>query len=277
MPVPPENPARPVGVARPGRPRAAPISSRPLLRAAGRAIADYDMIRPGDRVLLGLSGGKDSLSLLHVLLALQRKSPVRFALAAATVDPGIDGFDPSPLKDYLAGLEVPYFYRAEPIVERAQRSMQGDSFCAFCSRLRRGLLYETARTQGYNVLALAQHLDDLAESFLMSAFHGGKLRTMQAHYRIDAGDLRVIRPFYAVRERQTTDFAARAGLPVVADNCPACFRAPSERAHLKTLLAAEERRHPKLFSNLLTTLRPLLGEVPPRDEGHTPRLRTVAS
>ncbi len=278
MTLPLETPPPP---ARPGRGGAAlaPVPPRSLLRAAGRAIADYDMIRPGDRVLLGLSGGKDSLSLLHVLRTLQRKSPVRFELAAATVDPGIDGFDPSPLKAYLEQLGVPYFYRAEPIVERAKLSMRGDSFCAFCSRLRRGLLYETARGHGYNVLALAQHLDDLAESFLMSAFHGGRLRTMQAHYRIDAGDLRVIRPLLAVRERQTADFAARAGLPVVADNCPACFRAPSERAHLKQLLAAEERRHPKLFANLLTTLRPLLGEAPPRDEERAAprRLRAAAS
>ena len=235
---------------------------RSLLRACGRAIADYRMIRPGDRLLLGLSGGKDSLSLLHVLLHLKRHAPVGFELAAATVDPGIEGFDPSPLKDYLRDLGLPYYYAAEPIAERAKAHMKRDSFCAFCSRMRRGVLYRLAREAGCNVLVLAQHLDDLVESFLMSAFYAGDLRTMKAHYVIDTGDLRVIRPLVYARERQTAAFAAAAGLPVIADNCPACFRMPTRRAHVKRLLAGEERDHPRLFPNLLHALRPLMGEPP---------------
>lgn len=239
------------------------VSTRPnppksLLRAAGEAIADYSMIRPGDRVLLGLSGGKDSLSLLHVLLHLHDKAPVRFELAAATVDPCIDGFDPSFLKDYVATLGVPYFYRRQDIVGRALTTMRGDSFCAYCSRMRRGILYATAREQGYNVLALAHHLDDLAESFLMSAFFGGSLRTMKSHYVNDTGDLRIIRPFVYARERQTADFARRAELPAIMDNCPACFRMPTQRMHMKTLLAEQEKTHKWLFSNLLTAMRPLM-------------------
>jgi tRNA 2-thiocytidine biosynthesis protein TtcA len=233
-----------------------------LLRAAGRAIADYRMIREGDRLLLGVSGGKDSLSLLYVLLHLQRHAPVRFDLAAATVDPGIEGFDPSPLKDYVPALGIPYYFRPEPIVEWAKDHMQGDSFCAFCSRMRRGTLYSTAREHGCNVLVLAQHLDDLAESFLMSAFHGGALKTMKAHYRIDAGDLRVIRPLVYARERQTADFAAAAGLPVIHDNCPACFAMPTQRQHMKELLAREEAGHTRLFPNLLNAMRPLMGRPP---------------
>ena len=229
-----------------------------LLRAAGEAMADYSMILPGDRVLLGLSGGKDSLSLLHVLRHLHDKAPVRFKLAAATVDPGIDGFDPSFLKDYVAALGVPYFYRRQDIVGRALTTMRGDSFCAYCSRMRRGILYATAREQGYNVLALAHHLDDLAESFLMSAFFGGSLRTMKSHYVNDTGDLRIIRPFVYARERQTADFARRAELPAIMDNCPACFRMPTQRMHMKTLLAEQEKTHKWLFSNLLTAMRPLM-------------------
>ncbi|MHB8622463.1 MAG: tRNA 2-thiocytidine biosynthesis TtcA family protein [Sulfuricaulis sp.] len=232
--------------------------SKPLLRAAGAAIADYAMIRPGDRLLLGLSGGKDSLSLLNVLLHLQDKSPVRFELGAATVDPSIEGFDPSFLKNYVPGLGVPYFYRRQDIVARARKTMRGDSFCAYCSRMRRGILYATAREQGYNVLALAHHLDDLAETFLMSAFHGGNLRTMKAHYVNDTGDLRVIRPFVYVRERQTADYARRAGLPAIMDNCPACFQRPTQRLQMKLLLAEQEKSHKKIFSNLLTTMRPLM-------------------
>lgn len=232
---------------------------RSLMSAAGRAIGDYTMIRDGDRVLLGLSGGKDSLALLHVLLALQKKAPIRFELAAATVDPQSPDFDPSPLKGYMAELGVRYFYESQPIVKQAETSMQGDSFCAFCSRMRRGILYRTAREHGYNVLALAQHLDDAAETFLMSTFFGGKLRTMQAHYLNDKGDIRVIRPFITARERQTAAFAASGELPVIHENCPACFGMPTERMHMKTLLAQLEKDNPKVFASILTALRPLLG------------------
>jgi len=240
-----------------------------LLRPVGRAIADYRMIREGDGVLLGLSGGKDSLSLLHILLHLQRHAPIRFTVGAVTVDPQIDGFDPSPLKGYLAQLGVPYFYRAQPIAKEAERHAEenGFSFCAYCSRMKRGILYTTLRDEGYNVLALAQHLDDLAESFLMSAFHGGQLRTMKACYRNDDGDLRIIRPLVYVRERQTADFAAAARLPVIPDSCPACFSAPTERQHVKTLLAEEEARHKHLFRNLRTAMRPLMGGDPDTGEG----------
>lgn len=239
--------------------RAGPVTpSRPLLSAAGRAIGDYAMIRAGDRVLLGLSGGKDSLSLLHLLLHLQKKAPIRFELAACTVDPQSPEYDPSPLRAYLADLGVAYFYESHPIVASAAEHMQGDSFCAYCSRMRRGILYRVAREQGYGVLALAQHLDDLAETFLMSAFFGGKLRTMQAHYLNDAGDIRVIRPLIYARERQTRDFAARAGLPVIFENCPACFAMPMQRFQMKALLAEQERQHAQLFANLLTAMRPLM-------------------
>jgi tRNA 2-thiocytidine biosynthesis protein TtcA len=239
----------------------APGRARPpksLLRLAGRAIGDYDMLRDGDRVLVGVSGGKDSLSLLHLLLHLSTYAPVRFEVGAATVDPQIEGFDPSPLVPYLAGLGVPYFYESQPILDQARRHLRNPSFCAFCARMKRGVLYRLARENGYRVLALAQHLDDLAESFLISAFHAGRLQTMKAHYRVDAGDLRVIRPFAYVRERALADFARTAGLPVVPDSCPACYRAPTEREHVKALLAREEAAHPRLFGNLLAALRPLM-------------------
>lgn len=229
-----------------------------LLRPVGRAIADFDMIRAGDRVLLGVSGGKDSLALLHILLHLQRHAPVQFEVGVVTVDPRVEGFDPSPLQQVMTDLGVPYFYRAQAIMEQAKQNMGNDSFCAYCSRMKRGVMYDAARKGGYNVLALAQHMDDLAKTFLMSAFHGGKLRTMQAHYVNDAGDIRVIRPLVYARERQTAAFARDAQLPVIRDNCPACFAMPTERMHMKELLAAEERRNRGLFKSLLTTMRPLL-------------------
>lgn len=252
--------AVPDGYASPVGSRQAVKPPRSLLSAAGRAIGDYGMIRSGDRVLLGLSGGKDSLSLLHVLLDLLRRAPVRFQVAAVTVDPQSEDYDPSPLKPYLAELGVPYFYESQPIVEQARRSMEGDSFCAYCSRMRRGILYRVCREQGYNVLALAQHLDDLAETFFMSQFFGGKLRTMKAHYLNDAGDVRVIRPLVYARERQTAAFARAARLPVVQENCPACFGAPTERMHMKTVLAQLENENSKLFASLLSAMRPLMAD-----------------
>jgi tRNA(Ile)-lysidine synthase TilS/MesJ len=229
-----------------------------LLRKVGRAIADYRMIRDGDRILLGVSGGKDSLSLLQILRHLQTYAPVRFELGAITVDPDVEGFDPSPLRAYYETLGIPYVYARQSIMEDARSSMSGDSFCAYCSRMKRGIMYSSCRREGYNVLALAQHLDDLAESFLMSAFHGGQLRTMKACYLNDEGDVRVIRPLVYSRENQTAAFAARAGLPVVPDSCPACFTAPTQRAHMKQLLAREERANPHLFATLLHAIRPLM-------------------
>ena len=238
-----------------------------LLRKVGRAIADFAMIRDGDRLLLGVSGGKDSLSLLAILRHLQSYAPVRFELGVVTVDPLVEGFEPAGLQDYYQQLGVPYHYLQQAIMEQAKSHMDGDSFCAYCSRMKRGIMYNVCREHGYNVLVLAQHLDDLAESLLMSMFHGGQLRTMKAHYRIDAGDLRVIRPLVYCRETQTRAFAEAAGLPVVPDSCPACFSAPTQREHVKQMLAGEERNTPHLFANLLHAMKPLM------TEGAVPRQR----
>jgi tRNA(Ile)-lysidine synthase TilS/MesJ len=239
-----------------------PLPDKPpksLLRKVGRAIADYGMIRDGDRVLLGVSGGKDSLSLLLVLRHLQSYAPVHFDLGVITVDPEVEGFDPSSLTTYYDALGLPWYYRQQPIMEEARTRLEGDSFCAYCARMKRGIMFSTCRQHGYNVLALAQHLDDLAESFLMSAFHQGRLGTMKAHYVNDAGDLRIIRPLAYVRETQTAAFAESARLPIIPDSCPACFSAPTQREHMKSLLAREERGHPNLFANLLSAMRPLMG------------------
>ena len=175
-----------------------------------------------------------------------------------TVDPQVEGFDPSVLKVYMADLGIPYFYRPSAIEERAREQMGNDSFCAFCSRIKRGVMYRTARDEGYNVLVLAQHLDDLAESFLMSAFNGGQLRTMKAHYKNDNDDVRIIRPLVYVRESQTAAFALEADLPVIPDSCPACFELPAQRQRMKELLANEEASNKGLFKSLLTTLKPIM-------------------
>ncbi|MEJ1358386.1 MAG: ATP-binding protein [Candidatus Sedimenticola sp. (ex Thyasira tokunagai)] len=233
-----------------------------LLRKVGRAIADFDMIRDGDRILLGVSGGKDSLTLLHILLHLKSYAPVKFDLGVITVDPEVEGFDPETLVPYYRELGVPYHYCPQPIMEEAKTRMDGDSFCAYCSRMKRGIMYSTCREQGYNVLALAQHLDDLAESLMMSMFHGGQLRTMKAHYLNDAGDVRIIRPLVYSRETQTAAFAASSDLPVVPDSCPACFDAPTQRMHMKQLLAREEKANKHLYPNLLHAMKPLMDQTP---------------
>jgi len=234
------------------------MPSKKLRRLAGKAITDFRMIREGDRVLLGLSGGKDSLSLLHLLLHFQRHAPIKFDVAAMTVDPQSGEFDPTPMIPYLEKLGVDYFYVKEPILEMANEHMLGDSYCSFCARIKRGVMYSTARKHNFNVLALAQHLDDLAESFMMSAFHGGTLNTMKAHYVNDEGDLRVIRPLVYAREKAIVNFAKEKGLPVIFENCPACFSKPTQREHMKQLLAREEAQSPHLFGNLLSTMKPLM-------------------
>jgi tRNA(Ile)-lysidine synthase TilS/MesJ len=183
---------------------------------------------------------------------------VRFELAALTIDPEVPGFDPSHLPGCYPDLT--WHYVRQPLIAQARTHMDGDSFCSYCSRMKRGIMYRICREQGYHCLALGQHLDDLAESLLMSIFHNGQLRTMKAHYRNKTGDIRIIRPLAYCRERQTADFARAAALPVVPDSCPACFSMPTRREHTKALLAREETGHPHLFANLLHAIRPLMTE-----------------
>jgi len=231
-----------------------------LLRKVGKAIADFGMIRDGDRLLLGVSGGKDSLTLLHILGHLQTYAPVKFDLGVITVDPEVEGFDPHTLTRYYDEIGVRWHYQEQPIMEQAKEHMDGDSFCSYCSRMKRGIMYSTCRREGYNVLALAQHLDDLAESLLMSIFYGGQLRTMKAHYTNRDGDIRIIRPLVYVRETMTAAFAKEAKLPVIPDSCPACFSMPTRREQTKLLLRQLEKENKNLFANMLHAMQPLLTE-----------------
>ncbi|XP_067948234.1 uncharacterized protein [Watersipora subatra] len=235
---------------------------KPLMTLMIKAINDFGMIKDGDKLLICLSGGKDSLSLLHALKQYQHVASskgVTFSMAAATVDPGSTAYDPCPLIPYLAELGIPYFYEQQGIMQQAG-SVEGgcDSICSYCSRMKRGRLYKCARQHGYNVLAMGQHLDDLAESFMMSTFHNGLLRTMKANYTVNEGDLRVIRPLVYVREKTLRDFAESQMLPVIAENCPACFEQPKERHRIKQLLASQEVMFPDLYKSLLSSLRPLM-------------------
>lgn len=243
--------------------------SKRIMQTVGRAVGDWNMIRPGDRVLVGVSGGKDSLTLLHVLLHMKASAPFDFDVGAVTIDPGTEAFDPRPLIPYMESLGVPYFFESERIFVWAEHK-QPRSVCSFCARMKRGRLYACMRREGYNVLALGQHLDDLAESFMMGAFMNGELRAMRACYETTAGGssggsegapvspLRVVRPMVYLREHDTRACAQSMGLPVINENCPACFEAPKERRRMKKLLAQQESLFPATFKHLKRALIPLM-------------------
>ena len=165
------------------------VPPKRLMHSTLDALLEHDMIKHGDRVIACVSGGKDSLSMLHILKYYQyymKAKGVEFDLAAATVDPQTPStFDPSPLKVYMKALGMTYFYLSDSIMERARNADECKSICSYCSRMKRGILYSCARKEGYNVLALGQHLDDLAESFIMSLLYNGSLRTMKANYTIE--------------------------------------------------------------------------------------------
>lgn len=212
-------------------------------------------------MLIGLSGGKDSMSLLHLLLDLQRRAPIKFDLAAATVDPQMAGYEPGPLAKWVTSLGISHYLQSYSLGRHAHGSLQGKSLCSFCSRMRRGKLQGLAREHGFNVIALGHHLDDAAETFLMNSFFGGKLRSMRAGYLNDDGDLRIIRPLIYAREQHAAANALECGLPLVDDNCPSCDAKPTQRNAMKLLLAGLETSHPNLFGSLRTTLKPLLAET----------------
>ncbi len=235
-----------------------PEIPKKIVKLVGEACKDFNMIQKDDRILVCVSGGKDSLTLLHVLLHIKRKIPFKIEIGACTVDPMSEDFNPEPLINYMKDLNVPYFYERDKILEKAKLNLQKNSICSYCARMKRGIIYNCARREKYNVIALGQHLDDLAESFLMSVFHNGFLRTMKANYVIDKGDLRVIRPLVYCREKLFKDFSIESNLPVIQENCPACFQSPKERQRMKVLLSQQENLFPSLFSSLLKSMIPLM-------------------
>jgi tRNA(Ile)-lysidine synthase TilS/MesJ len=162
----------------------------------------------------------------------------------------------------VESLGLKYHYIRDDIVERATGAGSDgklvSSLCAYCARMKRGNLYSCARKNNCNKLVLAQHLDDLAESFMMSVMHNGFLRTMKANYTINAGDLSVIRPLAYCRESMMTEFSRSANLPIVNENCPACFEEPKERARMKKLLAKEETLYPNFYDNIKRAMLPLM-------------------
>ncbi|KAG7198611.1 hypothetical protein KM043_005972 [Ampulex compressa] len=232
-----------------------------IWKPAVEAMQEFDMIRDSDRVLVCLSAsGKDSLSLLHTLHQYRfyaRSKGIDFEIGAATIDAG--GHDPMVSMSYLKALDIAYFYEEQlpsgSAEDQAEVSLATGA-CSFCNRTVRAQLYALAKRHDYNVLALGQHLDDLTEGFLVSVFHGGRLRTMKAHYYIRRQNLRVVRPFVYVREKALRQFAESKKLLASRERRAADL--PEKRSQSKELMLQQERAYPRLYWSVRTALRPLI-------------------
>jgi tRNA 2-thiocytidine biosynthesis protein TtcA len=226
-----------------------------IRRLAGRAIGDFGLIENRDRILVALSGGKDSWTLLHILQSLQKRAPVAFSLIAVTVHPGFPGFQTALIEDYLRKQDIEYRIVPAP-VHRLMLDKLGpdDTPCALCSRLKRGVLYTQARDLGCNKIALGHHRDDFIETLLLNLFYNGKIKAMAPLLRADDGWNVVIRPLVYVPEEDIVRYAAETGFPIACCSCPACGDQNLKRARIKNLLADLERERPGIKASLLAAL-----------------------
>ncbi|WP_288401755.1 tRNA 2-thiocytidine(32) synthetase TtcA [uncultured Deinococcus sp.] len=226
----------------------------PIIRLAGQAVSDYRMIEKGDRVMVCLSGGKDSYTLLDTLLHLQRRAPVRFGLVALNLDQGQPGFPKDVLPRYLAALGVEHelVYQDTYSVVKA-KTPAGKTTCALCSRLRRGALYAHARRLGATKIALGHHRDDILETLFMNLFFGARLKAMPPKLQSDDGSNVVIRPLAYVPEADIVRYAQAARFPIIpCDLCGA--QANLQREVVGRMLAEWEREHPGRLNNILRAL-----------------------
>lgn len=227
--------------------------SKKLIRQVGQTNAKYKMFEKGDKILLGLSGGKDSLALAHILKHFQNVTPDKFEFEAVTLSYGM-GEDYAYLTKHCNAHGIKHSVIDSSIFEISKDKIRkNSSFCSFFSRMRRGYLYTYALEHGFNKLAIAHHLDDAVESFFMNFTYNGALRTLAPKYRAKNG-LVLIRPLINVRERQLRDNATRNNLFVIGDEaCPAMrfdVKMPHARYETKQLLAQLEKESPKLFTSL---------------------------
>ena len=226
-----------------------------LRRMVGRAIADYGMIEAGDRVMVCISGGKDSYSLLDILLNLQRSAPVDFELIAVNLDQKHPGFPADVLPRYLTDLGVPFHVLEEDTFHVVQAlTAPGKTTCRVCSRLRRGILYSFAKEIGANKIALGHHTDDVVETLFLNMFHGGRLKSMPPKLKSDDGRNMVIRPLYYCREKDIARFAALRKYPIIP--CNLCgSQTNQQRQVIKEMLKGWDQLAPGRVESIARSLR----------------------
>ena len=233
-----------------------------LLSQVRKCIRDYQMLSPGDRVAVGVSGGKDSVALLRLLAELRDHSAVPFELLAVTLDMGYEEMDFSPVADLCARLQVPYTLRRTQIREIVFDIRKEENPCALCAKLRRGILNETAVELGANKVALGHHYDDTVETFALSLIYEGRISCFLPVTYLDRTGLTLIRPMLYLHEKTIRNFAEREHLPVVHNPCPADKN--TKREDIKALLYELEGRYPGLKDNIFGGLQrsPLPGWKP---------------
>lgn len=226
----------------------------PIVRQVGQAIGDYRMIEAGDKVMVCLSGGKDSYTLLDVLLHLQKKAPIDFEVVAVNLDQGQPGFPKDVLPRYLEGLGVPYHILTEDTYSVVKAKVpEGKTTCALCSRLRRGHLYGHARRIGATKIALGHHRDDILETLFMNLFFGARLKAMPPKLQSDDGTNVVIRPLAYVAESEIVRYAEAKGFPIIP--CNLCGSQENlQRKVVGEMLENWEREHPGRLNNMLRAL-----------------------
>jgi tRNA 2-thiocytidine biosynthesis protein TtcA len=225
-----------------------------LRRLVGQAIDDFSMIAAGDKVMVCLSGGKDSYALLDVLTRLREKSPVPFDLVAVNLDQRHPGFPEHVLPDYLTALGVPFRIEVQDTYSVVKRVIpEGKTMCGLCSRLRRGVLYRVAGELGANKIALGHHRDDILETFFLNLFHGGTLKTMPPKLVSDDGKHVVIRPLAYVEEQDLEAYAELRAFPIIP--CDLCgSQEQLQRKQVKAMLREWEKQHPGRVESIFSSL-----------------------
>lgn len=226
-----------------------------LTRLVGRAIGDFNLIEDQDRILVALSGGKDSWSLLYALAHLQRKAPIKYEIAAVTIHPGRETFDLSALRERLVRDGIRHEIVEGHIIDIVNENLtDGTNPCSFCSRLRRGMLYTFAAREGWNKIALGHHLDDFVETLMLNMFFNGTIKGMSPRLLADDCQNTVIRPLVYVREEITREMAGKLDVPILGCSCAYQGMSGSRRQWVKELLKRVEADVPDLKSNLLASM-----------------------